>query len=168
MAITFRCQQCGKKIEAAKSAAGKWGKCPSCKHKIYVPDLESDDGQELKLAPVDEAEKQRQKQLMEETFKLEQDILKEREVPGEISVSVQISEKGLTNNIILYLRYCADGNLSQAQNLVPSIATAGLRAVEIIDRIAVSEMPEPELADMPPQVLAGFIRQLRAKIKTGL
>ena len=34
----------------------------------------------------------------------------------------------------------------------------------IIDRIALSEIPEQELADIPPQVLAGTIRTLREKI----
>ena len=37
-------------------------------------------------------------------------------------------------------------------------------AVDILDTIAVSEMPEPELADVPPQVLSGLIRNLRARI----
>ena len=57
MAITFHCKHCGKKIEANEKAAGKWGKCPSCHNKIYVPNLNAED--DLKLAPVDEeAERQ--------------------------------------------------------------------------------------------------------------
>jgi hypothetical protein len=35
---------------------------------------------------------------------------------------------------------------------------------QIIDRIAVSEMPHTALADIPSQVLAGLIRELRARI----
>ena len=51
MAITFHCEHCGKKIEAPNSAGGKWGKCPACHNKLYVPDLYPDE--ELKLAPID-------------------------------------------------------------------------------------------------------------------
>ncbi len=39
----------------------------------------------------------------------------------------------------------------------------GQRAVNILDRIAVSEVPEPELADIPTQVLTGLIRTLSKK-----
>ena len=64
MAITFHCDYCGKKIEAADSAGGKWGKCPACHNKLYVPALEPDDA--LKLAPVDETDLEREKRLLAE------------------------------------------------------------------------------------------------------
>ena len=37
MPIKFQCSLCGKKIEAPDSAGGKWGKCPGCHNKVYVP-----------------------------------------------------------------------------------------------------------------------------------
>jgi hypothetical protein len=166
MAITFHCQHCGKKIEAQDGAGGKWGKCPACHNKLYVPDL--DPGEELKLAPIDETEEERTKRLMAETYRLTQDILLEREAPdgpSDAAMSAsEISDKDLTKDIIIYLRRMADGELDLAQETVELIIPAGARAVEILDRIAVSEMPEPELADIPPQVLAGLIRNLRARI----
>ena len=79
MAIVFHCDHCGKKVEAQDSAGGKWGKCPACHNKIYVPAPHA--GEELKLAPVDESEEEREKRLMAETHQLTQDILLEREVP---------------------------------------------------------------------------------------
>jgi len=81
MAITFHCDHCGKEIRAADSAGGKWGKCPSCHNKLYVPNLNI--GDELTLAPVDETDEQREKRLMAETHQLAQDILQEREAPEE-------------------------------------------------------------------------------------
>ncbi len=166
MAITFHCDHCGKKIEAADSAGGKWGKCPACHNRVYVPDLAN--GEELKLAPIDETDEERKRRLMAETYKLTQDILQEREVPdGSIDTGepiTQMSEKELTKNIILYLRLMADGELDEAERLASSIASQGRRALPIIDRIALSEIPEPELADIAPQVLAGLIRTLRSKI----
>jgi hypothetical protein len=166
MAITFHCTHCGKKIEAPDSAGGKWGKCPSCHNRVYVPDIHAD--ADLKLAPIDEEEEARRKKLMAETYKLSQDILLERDetngpaAPG-VSAS-RMSDKELTKNIILYLRQMADGELSQARSTANLIVPCGRRAIKIIDKIALSEIPEPELADIPQQVLSGLIRDLRSKI----
>ncbi len=166
MTITFHCSHCNKKIEAQDSAAGKWAKCPSCHNKIYVPDLKADE--ELKLAPVDESEEERKKRLMAETHQLTQDILQEREIPESaagIAGSVpEISDKELTKNIIIYLRQMADGELDEAQKIADSIAPYGFQAVKILDEIALSEIPEPELADVPQQVLSGLIKNLRTRL----
>jgi len=166
MAITFHCDRCGKEIRAADTAGGKWGKCPACHNKVYVPNLNVED--ELKLAPVDETEEEKKNRLMAETYRLTQDILQERDTPngpsgfgGPIS---EMSEKELTKNIILYLRQMADGELDEAERTAASIAPHGRQATAIIDRIAISEIPEPELADLAPQVLAGLVRTLRSKI----
>lgn len=167
MTITFHCQYCGKKVKAPKSTGGKWGKCPLCHNKVYIPDLTS--GEELKLVPVNKADEKRKKQLMAETYKLEQNILSQRDAPenaGGLSISAsQISDKQLTKNIILYLRRMGDGKLSEAEKTMSSITVCGRRAVNVLDRIALSEIPEPELADIPQQVLSGLIRTLRAKIR---
>jgi DNA-directed RNA polymerase subunit RPC12/RpoP len=185
MAIIFHCNHCGKKIEAADSAGGKWGKCPACHSKLYVPRPEPDE--ELKLAPIDETEEEKRKRLMAETYKLTQDILQEREIPPETAepaaemnekeptknkqpaewsrwAAIEMSEKELTKNIIMHLRLMADGELDEGEKIVNLIAPHGPRAIEVIDRIALSEIPEPELADIPQQVLSGLIRTLRNKI----
>ncbi len=166
MTITFHCYYCNKKVEAQDSVAGKWAKCPACHNKIYVPNLNIKD--ELTIAPVDESDEERKKQLMAETYQFTQDILKEREtseagaVPG-LSVP-ETSENELTKNIIVYLRQMADGELDEAQKTADSIAPHSSKAIKILDKIALTEMPEPELADIPPQVLSGLIRNLRTRI----
>jgi len=166
MAIVFHCEHCGKKIEAADTAGGKWGKCPSCHNKLYVPS--SDIGEELKLAPINETDVEREHRLMAETYKLTQDILREREIPdGPAPPSgavYQMGDRELTQNIIIYLRQIVNGELDEADRTAALIAPSGSRAVAIIDRIALSEIPEQGLADIPPQVLAGTIRTLREKI----
>lgn len=166
MAITLHCEHCGKKIKAQDSAGGKWHECPACHNKVYVPSPGSDE--ELKIAPIDDSDLSEQERLMAETHKLTQDILLEREVPNGQAENAppvsRISDKELPKNIILYLRQMADGQLNQAQKTADSIAPTGDRAVKILDRIALSEIPEPELADIPQQVLAGFIRDLRTRI----
>jgi hypothetical protein len=159
MSITFHCEHCGKKIEAPDSIGGKWGKCPACHNKVYVPNPSTDE--EIKLAPIDENENEKQQQLMAETYKLTQDILLEREDPNganEASTTASyVDDKQLMVNI--------NGKINQAENFAGSIVASGNRAVKILDEIALSEIPEPELADIPPQVLSGLIRTLRAKIR---
>jgi hypothetical protein len=166
MAITFHCDHCGKKIEAQDSAGGKWGQCPACHNRIYVPDLAA--GDELKLAPVDETEEEKKKRLMAEAYQLTQDILREREEPtgaGELLArTAPASDEELTNSIITYLRQIADGDLDKAEQTAQLIVPFGKQSLEIIDRIAVSDMPDAKLAGIPPQVLSALIRDLREKV----
>jgi hypothetical protein len=168
MPITFHCNYCGKKIEAQDRAGGKWGKCPACHNKIYVPDLNAEQQDDLKLAPIDESDEERKKRLIAETYRLSHDILREREIPdagGPVSPpAAPASEEELTQSVITYLRQMADGDLDAATQTARLIVPFGRRSLEILDRIAVSDMPEPELADIPHQVLAGLIRNLREQI----
>ena len=163
MTITFHCEHCGKKIEAADTAGGKWGKCPSCHNKLYVPSM--DTGEELKLAPINETDVEREHRLMAETQRLTQNILKEKDIPdGPAPLTgalYQMGDKELAQNVIMYLRQMVSEESDEAERTAALIAPFSHRAVAIIDRIALSEIPEPELADIPPQVLAGSIRTLR-------
>ena len=167
MAITFHCEHCGKKIEAPDTAGGKWGKCPSCHNKLYVPS--PDIGEELKLAPVDEDDRERARRLMAETYKLTQDILLEREAPEGVPAEpagamYELSDQELRRNVIAYLRQMAEGELDEAERTAALLVPSRDRTIQIIDRIALSEIPESELVDIPQQLLAGAIRALRNKM----
>jgi len=123
----------------------------------------------LTLAPIDEKAEEKKKQLMAETFKLEQDILSEREIPDEqtgngSSRVSDVDDKELTELIISTLRQMADGNLKAAQQNIDKMSPFSVQALEILDAIALSEIPEPELSDLPSQTIAGLIRTLRSKI----
>lgn len=154
------------KDRSSRYAGGKWGKCPACHNKLYVPGLDSDE--ELKLAPINEGDQAKQRELMAETYELTQDILLERETPNELAEDATpasvISDKELTKNIIMYLRQMADGDLDRAERIANSIVPGRDRALKILDSIALSEIPEPPLADIPQQVLSGLIKTLRNKI----
>ncbi|MBN2180619.1 MAG: hypothetical protein JW715_01800 [Sedimentisphaerales bacterium] len=166
MAIVFHCEHCGKEIRAADSAGGKWGKCPTCQNKLYVPS--PDTGEELKLAPEDISDLERERQLMAETYRITQDILKEREVPegpgAPAGAIYEMGDKELKTNIITYLRQMEGGELDEAERTAALISPYKEKVIDIIDRIALSEIPEPELSDIAPQVLSGLIRTLRARI----
>jgi acetyl-CoA carboxylase beta subunit len=170
MTIKFHCNYCRKKIEAPDKAGGKWGKCPSCHNKIYIPDLNVDG--DLKLQPVDEEEEKRKKELMNETFQIEQTILNEKELDANgndkqssVKESAEdLSEEQIEKKVIKCLRNMVDGKLKQVELDIPHLVKHSKKALEIIDKIAVSQLPPPELEDVPEQVLAGFIRNLRGKI----
>jgi hypothetical protein len=172
MAIIFHCDYCGKKIEAADSAGGKWGKCPACHNKLYVPASESDE--ELKLAPVDETDLEREKRLLDETNRLTLDILKERDVPQGAAepdeptetagTGFEVSQVELRQYIIKYLRLMADSELYEAQKIAALITPYGARAVKVLDKMAVSDRSEPELAGISQLVLSGLIKSLRDEI----
>jgi len=167
MPIKLHCEHCGKKIEAVDSAGGKWGKCPACHNKLYVP-LPATDDDELKLAPQDESELQKQRQLMAETLRLTRDILAEQNAaetaPAPGGPAAEISDQTLTEYIVRYLRQMVDGRLDDAQRTAERIMPHRRKAAVILDQFARSDTPDPELEDIPKQVLSGFIRNLRTRI----
>jgi hypothetical protein len=169
MSITFHCEHCGKKIEAPDNAGGKWGKCPGCHNKVYVPSKQPED--DLRLAPLDDNDERKQKELIAETVRLREDILSETESPEEGKPQAAaakpgaLSESELTASIIGYLRQMADGELEEAERTAGTIIPYGGKAVRILERIALSEIPEPELADIPQQVLSGLIKSIRGRLR---
>jgi hypothetical protein len=172
MSIIFHCDYCGKKIEAPDSAGGKWGKCPACHNKLYVPALGSDE--ELKLAPIDMTAEEKEKQLLDETFRLTQDILKERDLPeGAVEPDeaaeasgpgFEMSQVELKQYIIKYLRLMADSELYEAQKIATLITPYGPRVVKILDKMANSDMLEPELTGISQLVLSGLIKSLKDEV----
>ena len=75
MSISFHCESCKKKIKAPDNTGGKWGNCPYCKHRCYIPLPKADDEPELVLKPVDPAEQTQMDALMQETELLTKSIL---------------------------------------------------------------------------------------------
>ncbi len=165
MSIKFHCEHCGKKIDAPDTTGGKWGKCPACHNRVYVPQVEAEE--ELKLAPIDETEEERQKRLREEALQLTQSIFQEKEIPDAdrpSDATTEISEEALTDAIVTYLRQMADGDLDTAQRTAETIAANRRKARELLGQMATNDPPDPELEDVPPQVLSGLIRNLRTRL----
>jgi hypothetical protein len=166
MSISLHCESCKKKIKAPDVSGGKWGNCPFCNHRCYIPRPPSSDDEELKLAPVDASDETRYGQLMRETRDLRQNILQEKELPdGRSSADAKLSEKELTKEIVVYLRYMADGELGLAAGPMGKIAANKDAAPAILKNMARAERPEPELLDVPPKVLNSLIKNLYSKLK---
>jgi len=169
MSISFHCESCKKKIKAPDEAGGKWGSCPHCKHRCYIPSPPPADGQdELKLSPIDESDETKYNQMMRETHGLTRNILKENAPLDNSrepkSVADATGEKALIKNIVIYLRLIADGELEQAEKIEPKIISAGTTAKRILQQMTKAEKPEPELADIVPKVLKSLIKTLYAKL----
>jgi hypothetical protein len=168
MTINFVCQSCKKKVKAPEKSGGKWGNCPHCNLKCYIPLPPSPDDEELKLIPIDEEEEARLTQeKMKESRSLQLDILHETMGADDDAVGFSFNEqdkKRLWKTIITYLRLMADGELDEAQQKVGEIVRYGDHAKEIIAEIARSEEPEPELADIAGAVLKGMIKNLISEI----
>ena len=175
MAIVFHCEHCGKKIDAPADAGGKWGKCPACHSRVYVPLPEPDPNDDLRLAPLDETDEERRNRLLSETFQLTQDILQEKAMPEEsedvpatdesLFIPMEkMGDKDLAKEIVRYLRLVADGDLDKASEVVGILSAYGKQTLAILDRIAVSEIVDPALANIQPHILSGLIRSLRSQL----
>ena len=81
MTISFNCESCKKKVNAPDGAGGKYGKCPHCNHRCYIPLPKSEGEEELKLAPIDQSEETEYEKKMREARELRQKLLNERDEP---------------------------------------------------------------------------------------
>ena len=164
MPITLHCESCKKKITAPDNAGGKWGKCPFCNHRCYIPMPESPDEEELKLAPLDESEEKKYEKMMKETFNITESLLHVKEEPEEPSPS-KSNEKELTAQIIKYLRFMADGSLDEAHSIAEKIIVYKATARTILDNILKSKQPGPQLQDMPKKVLDRYIKDMLTRMR---
>jgi DNA-directed RNA polymerase subunit RPC12/RpoP len=168
MAIVFHCEACKKKIQAPDGTGGKYAPCPYCKHRVYIPLPKSElEGDELTLAPIDENEERQRQEMMRETYKLQQNLLKEKVIPegADLAAAAQMDDRELLKQIIIYLRQMADGELADAQKTSEKIMQNKRKAATMLDRLAVADMPEPELMDVPQNILAKLIKNFRAKLQ---
>lgn len=168
MPISFHCEACKKKIKAPDQAGGKWGKCPYCNHRCYVPSPKRDDEPELKLAPIDPSQETKIDLLMQETYHLTHQILQQRHIDLDTSSSAEHADKAMEKNIlkdcIIYLRLVADGHLQQAVERLEALKNHRKMALRILSAMGRAEKPEPELADIPEPTLQGLIRQACAEL----
>ena len=77
MTINFICQNCKKKVKAPKTAGGKWGKCPHCSIKCYIPLPPAPKEEELKLIPIEDDLDEIDEKRMRENINLQLNILHE-------------------------------------------------------------------------------------------
>ncbi|PKL46564.1 MAG: hypothetical protein CVV39_07085 [Planctomycetes bacterium HGW-Planctomycetes-1] len=164
MSITLHCESCKKKIVAPDTAGGKWGKCPFCNHRCYVPLPESEGDEELKLAPVDETEEKQYEQMMKETQNITQSLLHEKEDPQDSDAPQNPNGTDASAMVIKYLRFMADGSLDEARKAAEQIMSNKAAAKAFLKSLLKEKIPVAQLQDIPQKVLEGFIKTMLAKL----
>lgn len=164
MPISFHCESCKKKINAPDEAGGKWGKCPFCGHKCYIPMPPSDDDEEIKLSPIDETEEEKYKRMMMETQNITQSLLHQTQEPPDSATENTIDEKELAARIVNYLKLMAAGSLDEAHNTAEKISPYKKSAKAILEKLLKAKAPLPGLQSVPKKVLEHYIKDMITKI----
>jgi len=168
MPISFHCECCKQKIKAPDNAGGKWGNCPYCKHRCYIPMPKLEDEPELRLAPIEESEESKMGMLRSQTQVLTREILHETDFPAEnfSGAGDVVDEKVVIKTCILYLRQIADGELDGAEKTFSKLKIYKRTALRILSSMGRAERPEPELADIPDKILQKLIRDAEAQLSS--
>jgi DNA-directed RNA polymerase subunit RPC12/RpoP len=186
MTIVFHCEHCEKKISAPDEFGGKAGKCPHCQQRVFIPSP-PDQLEEIPLAPEDPNEERRRQQLLRETFRVQQQLNDHKEAPeqpgGQVSpaggaLPISDSESELPRSqtavggssgtdvramVGQYLVLMSRGNLETAEQRAEQIASGGSAAKRIVEQMAMQDVLEPELANVPPSVISGYFKKLLAR-----
>jgi hypothetical protein len=168
MSISFHCESCKLKIKAPDTAGGKWGNCPYCKHRCYVPMPKSEDEEELRLAPIDESEESKIGLLKTQTHVLTRQLLHETNMPVETAGAAAdaVDEKTVIKTCILYLRQIADGELDGAESTLSRLKIYKRTSLRILSSMGRAERPEPELADIPDKILQKLLQDAATKLSS--
>ncbi len=167
MTIRFRCEHCGKKVEAPDSAGGKRGRCPYCKQANYIPAPVSDE-ELYDLAPEDEAEQQRARQEEQTLREQEQALLSE--AGGDDAPAVPLAHRedvageDLHHLVVNYCLDLAASRLERAQRHLAELRKAPAPAAEAVEAFLTGKALEPALDGIPTKVLQGFLQQLRGAL----
>jgi len=180
MAITFRCEHCGKQVSAPDTAGGRAGKCPYCQQRCYIP-TPSDRIEEIPLAPVDPKEQARTQKLRRQALQYQASLLEAKESPraplvrdgdgggtgssGEPPATplepLDVEVEETTSQCVLSL---AQGRLDELAKLVRRLGDRKAQALRVLDRMAERKQIHPDLKKLPPKVLAGFIDHVRKSL----
>ncbi|HOB73051.1 MAG TPA: hypothetical protein PKG54_00870 [Phycisphaerae bacterium] len=181
--IQLQCENCGKYVKAPQEAAGKQAKCPGCGHNIYIP--HPDEVEELPLAPEDTEELRREAALQEERRRLDRILAREERVPAEganptrssglrepaggagtrIPASVPSGSGQMVEDAVIeYLGAMRDADFDRAEQVLDILRRNRAEARQIVDRLAVDQIPPPSMTRVPAPVYQGFLRNLRAQL----
>ena len=168
MSITFRCEHCGKKVEAPDAAGGRRGKCPYCKQTCYIPAPVSDEDL-YGLSPEDEAEEQRARREKERLLAEEEALISEmgeKEPAAEpLAQRKDVKPAELHHFVVNYCLDLMASNLERAETHAAGLRKFGKQGVAAVDEFLKGKALEPALDAIPSKVLQGFLKQLRDSLR---
>jgi len=165
MTISFKCEHCGKKVEAPDTAGGRRGKCPYCKQTCYIPGRVADE-ELYDFAPEDEAEEQRARQEQQALRRQERELLAEAPQKEVVPPTPFEQREGLESDDLhhVIVNYCLDlrdSNLERAEAHVAQLRKVRRTALVAVEDFLSGKALEPALDAIPTKLLQGFLTQLR-------
>lgn len=173
MGIEIHCPKCAKLIRAPDNAGGKRGKCPYCKESVYIP-LPPDESDEIGIAPIDDAEKRRGKELRRESIGYIAEVGHARDTPPE-GAGAQASRADaapsampgevvdMGTEVERFLIAMRDSKLAEADQAVARLKQAGARAKDHVEGLLLDEMP-PGVKGLPPPLVKAFLKTLSERL----
>ncbi|UCC30151.1 MAG: hypothetical protein JSU86_18375 [Phycisphaerales bacterium] len=169
MSIELHCPQCQKLIRAPEDAGGKRGKCPYCENSVYIP-MPADEGEEIPLAPIDDAEERRAEELRRESVEYAaavdhvvdsgtgaEDAPSSTDDPGSAGPSDRIA--GMSEDVDAFVNAMGESQLAEANAAAARLKRAGTRARDYVEGLLLDEML-PTYDNVPPPVVQGFLKTL--------
>jgi hypothetical protein len=165
MPVSFRCEHCGRQVEAPPEAAGKRGKCPYCQQTNYIP-LPPDQRDLIPLEELDEQEERRRQQELRRLREAEKELIADS--GGDTVVPLEHRENLSAADLYHFaVNYCLDmaaGKLDRAPQHVEKLRKFGPLGIDAVGDIAAGKVNEPALKNIPPAVLKGFCKQLKEQL----
>jgi len=161
MPIELHCTQCNKLIRAPDNAGGRYGKCPHCQNKVYVP-MPADQIEEIALAPIDEEDERRELEARREAARTASLLSHATEGPGGGSAgrgSADNPAADFSSEVVKYILAMRDSKLEDAQAVVDRMRKAGKPALDYVEKLAQRDGPV-KIENVPPPLAKGFINKL--------
>lgn len=171
MTIQFHCSHCGKKVTAPDAVGGRRGKCPYCQQSNYIPSPTSDDDI-IDLAPLDDMEELRQKEMEKRLLAQEHDLIM---ASGSSSPAVEpleqrsdLKPEDLYHYIVNYCLDMAGGKLEKAELAARELLKYRHLSLTAIADFLGGKTLEPALNEIPAKVIQGLLNELQTMIKKEL
>ena len=165
MTITFKCEHCGKKIEAPDSAGGKRGKCPYCKQSNYIPTPVADDD----LVPLASEDTEAEQQSHDERSQ-ERVLIAAMDVGEAPSVPLEhrdeVSAEDLYHLVVNYCLSLSGSKLEQAQDNLARLQRFPHSAATAVEDFISGKAIEPALDGIPAKLLQSFLTKLRNALES--
>ncbi len=164
MTITFKCEHCGKKIEALDSLGGQRGKCPYCKQSNYIPTSVTDDDL-IPFAPeyAESEQRSRDEQSQERILIAAMDTVEGMDVPLEHRD--EVSAEDLYHLVVNYCLDLSGSKLEQAEDHLARLQRFPHSAATAVEDFISGKAIEPALDGIPAKLLQSFLIRLRDALK---
>jgi len=168
MSIDLHCPQCQKLIRAPDNAGGRRGKCPYCGGSVYIP-TPHEETEEIGLAPIDDTEEQQARQLRRESTQFTADVgigvdgIDGGDQSGEESDAPGPSSD-IDSEIEAFVIAMRDSQLDDAEAISDRLKKTTREARQRIQQM-LAQGTCPEVADVPPPVVQGFVKSLLSRVK---